>query len=136
MSARRLFPRLALSSRRRAGLAAWAGLVLLALDIFLGTAIPVAQAARQDRLIPIADLAVCTMDGMLAQADPDGGAPAPSSVFCSACLPLVQMLAPPSAPAIAQPDAIAVVLLTSTAHPWSQQTWALGFSARAPPISV
>lgn len=116
---------------------AWAGLLLLALDIFLGTAIPVARAAQNLSLIPVADLAVCTMDGMVAAGSRDDkSAPAEASLFCSACLPLVQMLAPPVAPAFAVPARIHAYVVETPVLPWRAQNRSLGFSARAPPLSV
>lgn len=116
---------------------AWAGLLLLALDIFLGTAIPVARAAQNLSAIPVADLLVCTMDGMVPAQGEDGNAtPAPASVFCSACLPLVQMLAPPAAPAFAAPTRLHSYVVETPGLPWRAQNRTLGFSARAPPLSV
>jgi hypothetical protein len=115
-------------------------LALLALDIFLGTAIPVARAAQSDRLISIADMAVCTASGMAAaptRAD-EGGTPrtGESSAFCSACLPLVQLLASPEAPALRQPARIQGFVVALPALPWQAKTNGQGFSARAPPFSV
>ncbi|WP_144084283.1 hypothetical protein [Magnetospirillum gryphiswaldense] len=121
--------------RRRMRLGAWGGLVLLALEIFLGTAIPLARAAQSDRMIPIADLMVCTIDGMMA-ATPDGQGMPEASVFCSACLPLVQMLAPPEAPSFRVPARIHAYVFVPPQHPWPVQDAAQGFSARAPPSSV
>lgn len=128
-----------LTSRRRARLAGWVGLLLLVLDIFLGTAVPVARAAQSDRLVSIAAMAVCTMDGVLmlgdGAADESSGRDAPS-VFCSACLPLVQLLAPPAVLSFAPPSRLhafvaAAAQLTRPAEPER-----LGFSARAPPAFV
>ena len=116
---------------------AWVGLLLLALDIFLGTAIPVARAAQDLSPIPVADLAFCTLDGMVAAGDRDDKrAPAEASVFCSACLPLVQMLAPPVAPAFAVPARVHAYVVENPVLPWRVQNRTLGFSARAPPVSV
>lgn len=116
---------------------AWVGLLLLVMDIVLGTAIPVARAAQDLSPIPVADLAICTMDGVVAPQGQDGGnAPAEASVFCSACLPLVQMLAPPVAPAFAVPARIHAYVVEAPVLPWRSQHRALGFSARAPPLSV
>lgn len=133
----------ALRRRHLTRVGAWTGLLLLALDIFLGTAIPVARAAQNLSPIPVADLAVCTMDGMVAaQRQAGNGAeggdsqPAQASVFCSACLPLVQMLAPPAAPAFAVPARIHAYVVETPVLPWRSQNLALGFSARAPPASV
>lgn len=119
----------------RAG--AWLGLALLALDIFLGTAIPVARAMQSAPLIPIADLAVCTMDGMAPAPVGEDGQTAPeqnASVFCSACLPLVQMLAAPQMPAFAPPSRIDGFVFAVPEPAWRSQTVALGFAARAPPV--
>jgi len=130
-----------MSGRRRVrSVGAWLGLALLALDIFLGTAIPVARAAQSDRLISIADMAVCTASGMAAaptRAD-EGGTPATgeTSAFCSACLPLVQLLASPEAPALRQPARIQGFVVALPALPWQAKTSGQGFSARAPPFSV
>lgn len=116
---------------------AWAGLLLLVLDIFLGTAIPVARAAQNLSPIPVADLLVCTMDGMVpTQGEDRNAAPAPASVFCSACLPLVQMLAPPAAPAFATPTRLHSYVVETPVLPWRAQNLDLGFTARAPPFSV
>lgn len=123
--------------RRLLRLGAWVGLVLLALDIFLGTAIPLARASQSDRLIPIADLMVCTVDGMMAaKTDGDGQSLPEASVFCSACLPLVQMLAPPEALAFRLPARIHAFVFATPQRAWPAQAVALGFSARAPPLSV
>lgn len=121
--------------RRLVRVGAWAGLLLLTLDIFLGTAIPVARAAQNLSPIPVADLLVCTMDGMVP-AEGEGSQSAPASVFCSACLPLVQMLAPPAAPAFAAPSRIHAYVVETPVLPWRAQNRTLGFSARAPPFSV
>jgi len=123
--------------RRLSKVGAWAGLLLLVLDIFLGTAIPVARAAQDLSPIPVADLVVCTMDGMAPAGDADGrNTTAQASVFCSACLPLVQMLAPPAAPAFAAPSRIHAYVVENPVLPWRAQNRTLGFSARAPPVSV
>lgn len=123
--------------RRLLRLGAWVGLVLLALDIFLGTAIPLARASQSDRLIPIADLMVCTIDGMMAaKADGDGQSLPEASAFCSACLPLVQMLAAPDTFAFRLPARIHAFVFATPQRAWRAQAVALGFSARAPPLSV
>ena len=129
-----------MSGRRVRSFGAWLGLALLALDIFLGTAIPVARAAQSDRLISIADMAVCTINGMAAAAVPsaEGGdqTAGETSVFCSACLPLVQLLAPPEAPVLRQPASLHVFVVIPPSLPWRAKSTGLGFSARAPPPSV
>lgn len=128
-----------MSGRRGRSFGAWLGLALLALDIFLGTAIPVARAAQSDRLISIADMAVCTVNGMAAAATPvDGGerTAGETSVFCSACLPLVQLLAPPEAPALRVPARIHAFVVVPPSLPWRAKSTGQGFSARAPPASV
>lgn len=116
-------------------LGAWVGLVLLALEIFLGTAIPMVRASQSDRMIPIADLMVCTIDGMMA-TKADGSEMPEASAFCSACLPLVQMLAPPEAPSFRLPVRIHAFVFVPPQHSWPAQDTAQGFSARAPPSSV
>jgi hypothetical protein len=125
----------ALGRRRLMRLGAWGGLLLLTLEIVLGTAIPLARASQSDRMIPIADLMVCTIDGMMAGATDGQGMPE-ASVFCSACLPLVQMLAPPDAPSFRLPARIHAFVFAPPDHPWPMQDAAQGFSARAPPSSV
>lgn len=122
---------------RRVG--AWFGLALLVLEILLGTAIPVARAAQGQGLIPIADLAVCTLDGMIAvPAGPEGrGQSLPQvSVFCSACLPLVHLLAAAEPTEPAQPLRVARFVFTISAQAQATTAVAVGFSARAPPLSV
>lgn len=126
------------ASLKRIG--AWFGLFLLALDIFLGTAIPVARAAQDMGPIPVADLAICTLDGVHAapRADDDGQrrtVPA-ASIFCSACLPLVHLLAAPEPLVLAAPALVSRLRFTPIVQGRAFSVPALGFAARAPPLSV
>lgn len=127
---------LALSSSRRRSLGAWAALLVLGLDILVGTMLPMARAARAAAPISAADWVICSASGGAAPIGDEtdaAAAKARAAILCALCLPLAQACLPAAIVHSGPGAGLAMVLRPPAVGRVVAVTVALAFDARAPP---